>query len=123
MKSLLRFAVVPLVAVLAACISAPAPAAAQPEMRFNRDIRPILSHRCFKCHGPDLKKGGLDLQNRAGALAELTSGQLAIVPGHAAESALIERVPSHDDKERMPPKNQGKPLTAAQVATLRAWID
>src|SRR5437879_4324406 len=80
------------------------------EIRFNRDIRPILSNRCFKCHGPDLKKGGLDLQNRDTALKQLKSGGLAIVPGKSAESLLIQRVTAEDMTERMPPK--GEPLTA-----------
>src|SRR5262249_28486401 len=66
--------------------------AAQAEIRFNRDIRPTLSNRCFKCHGPDFKKGGLDLQNRAIAVKPLRSGEVAIVPGKSADSALIERV-------------------------------
>src|SRR5687768_136684 len=52
------------------------PAAAAPppaEVRFNRDVRPILSNRCFKCHGPDLKRAGLDLQSRDGAVKVLKS--------------------------------------------------
>jgi hypothetical protein len=97
--------------------AAPPPA----EVRFNRDVRPILSNRCFKCHGPDLKKGGLDLQSRATALKPLRKGRLAIVPGNSAGSRLIERVTSDDETERMPPK--GAPLTPDQIATLKAWID
>src|SRR4051812_20238273 len=62
------------------------------EVRFNRDIRPILSNSCFKCHGPDLKKGGLDLQNRDSATKPLRSGEPAVVPGNSAESLLIRKI-------------------------------
>jgi hypothetical protein len=96
-------------------------AADAPAVRFNRDVRPILSNRCFKCHGPDLKKGGLNLQNRDAALTKLRSGGAAIVPGKAAESLLIERITAAEEAERMPLK--AEPLTAAEVATLKAWID
>src|SRR5258708_2950202 len=92
----------------------PAPAT-QAEISYNRDVRPILSNRCFKCHGPDLKKGGLNLRERDIAVKE------AIVPGKSAESLLIERITAEDADERMPPK--GQPLTNDQVATLKAWID
>src|SRR5262245_49102637 len=91
------------------------------EIRFNADIRPILSNKCFKCHGPDLKKGGLDLQTRPGALKELKSGERAVVPGKSAASALLHRITTAAKSERMPPT--GEPLTPAQVAKLRAWID
>lgn len=94
---------------------------AAPEVRFNRDIRPILAGKCFKCHGPDLKKGGLDLQNITGATKKLASNSQAVVPGDHAKSAVIERVTSDDKRERMPPK--GDPLTPDQVAKLKAWID
>jgi hypothetical protein len=108
-------------AVLLALLTLQPSRSAADEIRFNRDIRPILSNRCFKCHGPDLKKGGLDLQNRDTALQKLKSGGLAIVPGKSAESLLMERVTAADATERMPPK--GEPLTAAEVAKLKAWID
>ena len=78
-----------------------------PEIRFNRDIRPILSNRCFKCHGPDLKKAGLNLQNRESAVKELKSGHVAIVPGKSDESELIERITTSLEAERMP--RRGKP--------------
>ena len=90
-------------------------------IRFNRDIRPILSNRCFQCHGPDLKKGGLDLQSRAAALKPRGQRGPALVPGKSAASPLIDRVSATDPAERMPPR--GDPLTPSQVATLKAWID
>src|SRR4051812_36260948 len=89
---------------------------ASADVRFNRDVRPILSAKCFKCHGPDLKKGKLDLQTFAAA----TKGK-AVVPGDPAASTLLERVTAHEESERMPPR--GEPLTKEQVATLRAWIE
>src|SRR5215471_13027343 len=97
-----------------------APAAAG-EVRFSRDVRPILSNRCFKCHGPDLKKGGLNLQARDSAVKPRGRRGPAIVPGKSGDSRLIERITATDPDERMPPK--GDPLTPAQVATLKAWID
>jgi hypothetical protein len=93
-----------------------------PQVRYNRDIRPILSQRCFKCHGPDRHKAGLDLQSWPSALKELKSGHIAIVPGKSDESELIDRVTSGSD-ERMPPPDKGPPLKKAEVAKLRAWID
>jgi hypothetical protein len=93
---------------------------AEREIRFNRDIRPILSNRCFKCHGPDLKKAGLDLRSFTGATQKLKSGRSPVVPGKSSASELIARV-SGEGTERMPPK--GDPLTPDQIATLKAWID
>ncbi len=98
----------------------PGSARAADEIRFNRDVRPILSNRCFKCHGPDLKKSGLDLQTRDTALKPAKSGSPAIVPGNAAASHLVERIIA-EGSDRMPPR--GDPLTPQQIATLRAWID
>jgi hypothetical protein len=107
----------------AAQTRAPAPSKGRPLISYNRDIRPILANRCFKCHGPDLKKAGLNLQNRPGATKELKSGHVAVVPGKSDESELIERVSSPLEDERMPPKGKGKPLTKREIATLKAWID
>src|SRR3954465_2617363 len=72
---------------------------------FNHDIRPILSENCYACHGPDpnKRKAGLRLDIRTNALAELKSGNFAIVPGKPPESKLVERINNKDDDERMPP--------------------
>src|SRR5947209_7543391 len=88
---------------------------------FNRDIHPILSENCFKCHGPDAgqRKAKLRLDTRDGALAKGT----VLVPGHANQSELFDRVSSADPQTRMPPVKSGKRLTPRQVELLRQWID
>jgi hypothetical protein len=92
-------------------------ARAQMEVDFQRDIRPILSGRCFKCHGPDVQKHGLRLDVRDKALR-----RKAIVPGHPDTSELIRRVLAEDD-DRMPPAGAGDRLKPEQVALLRRWIE
>ena len=104
---------------LAAQASAVQPA----EVHFSRDIRPILAARCFKCHGPDQKRGGLDLQNKESAFRPLKSGSIALVPGKSAESELLRRVGADDENERMPPQGKGDRLAPEQIAKLRLWID
>src|SRR3954470_21852101 len=76
---------------------------------FNRDVRPILSDLCFKCHGFDDKarKAGRRLDTAEGALAE-ADGVRAIVPGKLAESELHARIRSTDKDEAMPPFKTGK---------------
>ena len=98
--------------------------AAEP-VDFARDVRPILSDRCFACHGPDepSRKAGLRLDTEAGAKA--ARGQRTpIVPGNPAASELIRRVTQVQPALRMPPPYAGKkPLTEGEIATLRAWIE
>lgn len=100
-------------------------AAAEPTLDFNRDIRPILSDACFRCHGFDEKTraAGLRLDTAEGATAKLESGAVAIVPGKSGESELIQRITSTDDSTRMPPPDSGKTLTPEQIETLKRWID
>ena len=97
------------------------PAVAQDKVDFARDVLPILSDNCFKCHGPDEKarKGDLRLDSKEHALAK--GGP--VVPGNSAASRLIERVVSADPSELMPPPKSNKKLTAAQIATFKKWID
>ena len=99
----------------------PAPTAA---IRFNRDIRPILSDNCFACHGPDEddRGGDLRLDVRDDAIAD-RGGSAAIVPGKPDESEILRRILSHDADEVMPPPRAKKtPLTAGQIETIRRWI-
>lgn len=91
---------------------------------FNRQILPILSEKCFRCHGPDARqrKGDLRLDTDAGARAKRDSGA-AIVPGLPDESELVRRVLSEDETERMPPAGAGKPLAPEETRLLRRWIE
>ena len=101
-----------------------APSAPAQEVQFNRDIRPILSNKCFFCHGPDEKKRKADLRLdlREGALADL-GNYAAIVPGKPEESEILSRVAHRDPDEVMPPpKSKRSRLTESEVALLRQWI-
>lgn len=88
---------------------------------FDRDVRPILGERCFKCHGPDVDTAaaGLRLDSFAGATKQLGNGQ-AVVPGNPTASLLIQRVSQKNPAIRMPPI--GSALTQDQIETLTAWI-
>lgn len=91
---------------------------------FEREVRPILSQYCFKCHGPDDKarKAKLRLDSAEGATKEAKSGSVAVVPGKPDESELVARVFSTDDEEVMPPPEMKKVLTAQQKDVLKRWI-
>jgi hypothetical protein len=96
------------------------------EVDFNLHIKPILSDRCFACHGPDknTREADLRLDNAAGAFAALSSGNgKAIVPGSLHTSELIRRILSEDPEEQMPPANSNLVLTPEEKATLIKWID
>ncbi len=87
---------------------------------FDRDIKPILADRCYSCHGPEKHRGGLRLDRKADALKGGDSGAV-IVPHQSAESLLFQNVSGADPDSIMPPK--GEPLTSAQVALIKSWID
>jgi len=92
---------------------------------FNRDVRPILSDRCYGCHGPDADKGrkaGLRLDELAGATKELKSGDIAIVPGDTVKSTMVHRMNSTDPEEVMPPPELHRPLSAGEKDILTRWI-
>jgi hypothetical protein len=101
--------------------------AADSPVSFTDDVRPILSNKCFACHGPDdaERQGGVDglrFDTPEGAFADLGDGSRAIVPGSPEQSRLIERITSTDPDARMPPADFGKPLTPEEIETLRRWI-
>ena len=88
-------------------------------INFNRDIRPILSDRCFACHGPDknARKADLRLDQR-----QVAVDVGAIAPGDVSKSKLVERIFSTDPDVMMPPPKHNKPLTASQTELLKRWI-
>ncbi|MFN8304081.1 MAG: PSD1 and planctomycete cytochrome C domain-containing protein [Saprospiraceae bacterium] len=107
-----------------------APVAALPEVvDFNWHIRPILSDRCFKCHGPDEKKreAGLRLDTEEGAFGSLSPNdappRYAIVPYHPEQSALIQRIYSTNPDSVMPTPDSHLSLNAIEKALLKRWIE
>ena len=117
-----RNAVVSVVLLLSAAGAQFAPA--DDTVRFNRDIRPILSEQCFFCHGPDASHREADLRFdvEQSAKADL-GGYHAILPGNVDDSEMFRRITTTDDEERMPPPESGKSLTAEQIGLLRRWIE
>ncbi|AMV31878.1 Planctomycete cytochrome C [Pirellula sp. SH-Sr6A] len=93
-------------------------------LRFNRDIRPLLSEYCLACHGFDASKreAGLRLDTYEGATAELDSGEIAVRPGDPDASELISRILSEDESSMMPPPESGKKLSREQKERLTQWI-
>ena len=94
---------------------------------YNKDIRPILSDKCFSCHGPDVTKmkAGLRLDKPENALAELTKnkGHFAIVPGSPEKSELIRRIESNDPNVIMPqPESHLAKLTPEEINIFKRWI-
>ncbi len=97
--------------------------AEETRLGFNRDIRPILSNKCFRCHGFDEKgrKGDLRLDKREDAVAP-RDGKQAIVPGKSEESELMKRITTSDSDDLMPPPDSKLSLTAEEKDALRRWI-
>src|SRR5205809_1974918 len=91
---------------------------------FNRDIRPIMSDTCFRCHGPDKRSrmAGMRLDIRDEAIKATKSGSIPIVPGKPEQSAIIDRIFASDPARAMPPEYVHKELTAEQKETIRRWV-
>jgi hypothetical protein len=107
---------------LVAGVAAATAGAAEP-IRYGRDVLPILSAKCFACHGPDEegRQADLRLDLEETAKADRDAGP-AILSGRPDESLLLERITSPDPDLVMPPGDSHKPLTAEQVSLLRRWI-
>ena len=99
--------------------------AAEKTVDYNRDIRPLLSNTCYKCHGPDANERQTEfrIDKKDGAFAKLDAGGFAIVPGDSANSQLYQRITSKDPEQHMPPLDSGKSLTVEQIELIRNWID
>lgn len=118
-----------IVAVIAASAFAVPGVRAETTPDFQREIRPILSNNCFKCHGPDGKErkggkegsGGLRLDTEEGSRADL-DGIVAVVPGHPEKSELIARITTTEKDDMMPPVKSGKKLKPHEIELLKAWV-
>ena len=98
-----------------------APAAER--LHFDRDIRPILSDKCYACHGPDpaQRQAELRLDTKEGAFSA-PSGYPIIVPGEPENSELVARITHADVEQRMPPQSSNRQPTQEQIDTLIRWI-
>ncbi len=102
-----------------------APALGKAPLEFNRDVRPILSDKCFGCHGPDSghRKAGLRLDQREAATKPAKSGEIPLTPGDPKASHMLARILSADADEVMPPPEaKMAPLSAAEKEIIRRWI-
>jgi hypothetical protein len=116
---LARFVLVPFLAAYVI----PATRGDEPRIQFNRQIRPLLSDRCFRCHGPDARQRKADLRLDVETAAKAKrDGDPAIVPAKPDDSELIRRVTSEEVAERMPPPGAGMPLTREEISLFRRWI-
>lgn len=104
--------------LLTLAVAGVAVAETHPALEYSRDIRPILSDRCFRCHGPDAaaRQGELRLDTREDVVERV------VVPGKPEESELIRRIDSEDADEQMPPPDSHLKLSAAEKELLRRWV-
>ncbi|WP_010136440.1 DUF1553 domain-containing protein [Ochrovirga pacifica] len=97
------------------------------KLDFNQDVKPILSDKCYLCHGPDEKKilGGVQLHTAEKAYAELpeSPGKVAIDPGNLKNSEMVHRILSDDPKYVMPTPESHLNLTNYEKAVLLKWIE
>ncbi|MEM7234359.1 MAG: PSD1 and planctomycete cytochrome C domain-containing protein [Planctomycetota bacterium] len=93
------------------------------DVDFQRDVMPILSAKCFDCHGPDGKhrKAKLRLDTEEGLFQKRKGG--SVVQAGDASSLLLQRVTSKDPSERMPPADSKKTLSPAEIAILKSWVE
>jgi hypothetical protein len=97
-------------------------ARADESVQYNRDVRPILTNACFKCHGPAGRKGGFRLDVRETAVKPARSGAIPIKAGKPGESELVRRIFATDPDEAMPPPSTHVELKPAQKEILKRWI-
>lgn len=105
-----------------AAASGTLPPPATSQIVFEQHIAPLLKAKCFSCHAGEEEAGGLRLDARQRAMDGGDNGPV-IVPGKSAESRLVQLVAGLKEGERMPPADEGTPLTAEEIGIVRAWID
>ena len=117
-----RLAAVLLLCYLATGVSSAVAREPKP-IDFNHDIRPILSDKCFHCHGPDASTREADLRLDVQEQAKGDrGGYVAVAPGDLETSELVRRIISDDASARMPPEESGKSLSPKEVKLLRRWV-
>tara|TARA_Y100000588_G_scaffold313639_1_gene340854 strand:+ start:2547 stop:4985 length:2439 start_codon:yes stop_codon:yes gene_type:complete len=114
--------------VFGACFFGASVTASGKEVSFNQDVFPILSDRCFACHGPDSHdrkaKLRLDLADGEDGAYRTHDGITAIKPGSIKDSELWYRITTDDADDQMPPaKSHKKPLTKEEQAIIKSWIE
>jgi mono/diheme cytochrome c family protein len=113
-------------ALLAVLLSLPLAAAEKSSAKvdYQRDVRPIISAKCYHCHGPDdgAREAKLRFDIREEAVKERKGGTFAIKPGDVKRSELVARISTSDPDELMPPPKTGHPLTKEEVETLKRWV-
>jgi cytochrome c553 len=108
-----------------ACLVTPRPlCGAAPTVQFHRDVRPILSNYCYRCHGPDAesREADLRLDLRSGLFGTASSGEPIVDKQNPEASELYRRLTAEHADERMPPADSNLALNDTQIATIRAWI-
>ncbi len=92
---------------------------------YNFHVQPILSDRCYRCHGPDENaiEGNLQLDNQQGLFKKTSSGLKAVNPGRVSTSEIMARITSDDPDYMMPPPSSNLTMTDLEIATLAKWID
>ncbi|HSH93601.1 MAG TPA: DUF1553 domain-containing protein [Roseimicrobium sp.] len=111
-------------ALLCSGLVASSAAPASGKVDFARDVLPILSDKCFHCHGPDEKtqKAKLRLDTEQGMFRS-KDGVTNVVRGKPADSELVRRVLTRDENDMMPPPDSHRSLTDAQKETLKRWVE
>ncbi|MCP5523975.1 MAG: DUF1553 domain-containing protein [Verrucomicrobiales bacterium] len=101
------------------------PANAGEPVDFNFQVRPLLSDRCYACHGPDsrARKAKLRLDTREGLFQVFGDGTAVVKPGDPAHSELVRRILTDDPDDLMPPVNSHRRLDAAEKVLLKRWVE
>jgi hypothetical protein len=112
-----------LIAIAGSVVVTATPCLAKDAVDFSAQIRPIISAKCYHCHGPDeeSRKAKLRLDSHEEAIKD-RDGSFAIKPGDLKNSELVKRITSTDPDEVMPPPKAGHPLTSQEIELLKKWV-
>ena len=124
-RRLRQFASPAILAGLLLCSASIRAASLPDKVDFNYHIKPLLSDRCYACHGPDEKarKAKLRLDLKDGAFKALEDGQFVIKPGDLTKSEMFRRITNHDPDDLMPPPKSNLSLSKDEVKLIRRWIE